>query len=137
MCSHVCIDLCTRLRALTICSRYAVCMYAFIWRLPVPCVMLTHTWVAGRDGLDSTRKKDDLWKPTFTSWEQYQLFWKAPIVIYWINTLFSLLITVTFTFFFLKTSPILQNSDQQHAPVDVYEIVIGIYCKMISSKCLT
>ena len=62
------------------------------------------------------------------------LFLKAPIVVYVCNMLFLISITVTFTWEFLKTSPVLQNSDQLRTPVANYEIVLMIYRKDFSSK---
>jgi len=85
-------------------------------------------------GSTQRRVKADLRDQTLTSWAQFVLFWKAPIVVYVCNTLFMISITVTFTWEFLKTSPVLQNSDQLRTPVANYEIVLMIYRKDFSSK---
>ena len=45
---------------------------------------------------------NQVWMPTFGAVERWQLFWKAPVVLYMFNTLLSLAVTVLFTEYFIR-----------------------------------
>lgn len=44
------------------------------------------------------------WKSTFSAYERWELFWKAPVVLYLFNTLLSLAVTILFTEYFVRRS---------------------------------
>ena len=82
---------------------------------------------ADRVGDESKRELADLWDPTFSSWERFMLFWKAPIVIYICNILLAWTITIIFSYYFILYSPILENPPDDKKAVGWYEIVIAVY----------
>jgi|LauGreDrversion2_3_1035106.scaffolds.fasta_scaffold172531_1 hypothetical protein len=61
--------------------------------------------------------------------ERFTLFWKSPIVIYFINLLVSWTITIIFSQYFIERSPALQHPDDPNERIKWEEFFILGYCK--------
>lgn len=45
---------------------------------------------------------NNAWRHTFSATERWQLFWKSPVVLYIVNTFFSVAVTIFFTEYFVR-----------------------------------
>lgn len=92
--------------------------------------------ICGNDRGEGESKHDLalLWDPTFTQIERFMLFWKAPIVIYIFNNIVAWTLTVIFSEYFLRLSPINESPQQFDLPVSWQEIVIMVYRKKYPLK---
>ena len=103
--------------------------------MPMLCAIATHSIWGNDRGVGGSKHDIALvWDPTFTHFERFILFWKAPIVIYIFNLIVSWTITLIFSEYFIGFSPINQSSQQYDLPVSWQEIVIMIYCKKHTLK---
>jgi hypothetical protein len=97
-----------------------------------------HLW--GNDRREKERLWDPAyvalqWDPTFTHFERFILFWKAPIVIFIFNAIVAWTVTIMFSEYFIRQSPINQSPHQFDLPVSWEEMVITVYCKKNALKC--
>jgi hypothetical protein len=99
------------------------------------CAIATHS-IWGNDRGVGGSKQDIalLWDPTFTHFERFILFWKAPIVNFIFNAIVAWIVTIIFSFYFIGQS-LNQSPHQFGLPVSG-EIVIIVYCKKNVLNCL-
>jgi len=69
----------------------------------------------------TARELNELCQSKFTRMERWQLFWKAPVVLYIVSTVLSCLVTIVFTDFFVYSSPRLAQQTDPATPAPAPE----------------
>jgi hypothetical protein len=106
--------------------------------MPMLCAIATHSIWGNDRGVGGSKHDIALvWDPTFTHFERFILFWKAPIVIYIFNLIVSWTITLIFSEYFIRLVPMKESSQQYDSTVSTVswrEIVMMVYCKKLALK---